>query len=576
VVSGTPGLSTNAGAGSPAGNYPVAITPGTLSAANYIFSLVSGQVTITKVFTNLGITSITPSPSGPIGTTFVVAFLVQAAPGGSPPTGTISYTVDGGAVLSATLGPNGTAVVTFAGLTAGKHSISVSYTGDGNYLATTPASFSLTEGQLTPTLNAALNTSVTPNVITFTLTPSTPTPTGTISCSVDGGAATTVTLAAGTATYTVPTLTTGTHAVVCSYGGDSNYAPAGPTTTTIIISTRIPLISAQITAATSFSGTSVPVGQAFNVNVGFTLVLLGPVPTGTITYTVDGGATQTATLVSGAITLAISVLTAGPHTIAINYAGDSNYLSSATTLTFTATSTTPLVPTGGLVNGALSTSSVSPGTLASIFGDNLSTGTAQASTLPLPTTMAGATVTINGEACPLLYVSPTQINFQVPYDTPLGSATVVISTSAGTGAPFTVTVTAAAPAIFTYVNSAGQINPVILHAATSALVTAASPAQPGETLTLYATGAGPVNNTPATGAGAGPGATSVVNPTITVGSVTATVGFSGLSQGSVGLFQINFTLPATLPAGTGTPPTLPLTIGLPGNSSPAVNLFVSQ
>jgi sugar lactone lactonase YvrE len=572
VVSGTPSVSTNAGPGSPAGNYSVAITQGSLSAANYIFSMVAGQVTITKVSTSLGITSITPGPSGPLGTTFVVAFLVQTALGGSPPTGTIGYTVDGGAVLSATLGPNGTAVGSFVGLAAGRHVISVNYNGDGNYLPTTPTSFSLTEGQITPTLNAALNTSVVPNVITFTLTPSIPTPTGTISCSLDGGAATTVTLANGTATLPVPALAVGAHSAVCTYSGDTNFTAAGPVTTAITVAQ----LSAQVTAATSFSGTSVPVGQPFNVNVAFTLPGGGPVPTGTITYAVDGGTAQSATLVSGAVTFAITGLTAGSHTVAISYAGDSNYGTSGTSLTFTATSTTPLVPTGGLVNGALTTSSISPGALASIFGDNLSTGTAQASALPLQTTLAGATVTINGEASPLLYVSPTQINFQVPYDTALGSATVVISTSAGTGAPFTVTVTAAAPAIFTYVNSAGQINPVILHAATSTLVTAASPAQPGETLTLYATGAGPVNNTPASGAGAGPGATSLVNPTITVGSVTATVGFSGLSQGSVGLFQINFTLPATLPAGTGAPPTLPLTISLPGSSSPAVNLFVSQ
>jgi uncharacterized protein (TIGR03437 family) len=85
-----------------------------------------------------------------------------------------------------------------------------------------------------------------------------------------------------------------------------------------------------------------------------------------------------------------------------------------------------------------------------------------------------------------------------------------------------------------------------------------------------------VNNPPASGASAGPGETSLVSPTVTVGSVTTTVVFSGLSEGSVGLFQINFTLPATLPAGAGAPPALPLVVRLPSNASPPVNLYVSK
>ena len=54
------------------------------------------------------------------------------------------------------------------------------------------------------------------------------------------------------------------------------------------------------------------------------------------------------------------------------------------------------------------------------------------------------------------------------------------------------------------------------------------------------------------------------------------VQFSGLTPGSVGLWQINIQLPATLPAGAGTPPTLPVVISFPGAVSTPVNLFVSH
>jgi uncharacterized protein (TIGR03437 family) len=269
-------------------------------------------------------------------------------------------------------------------------------------------------------------------------------------------------------------------------------------------------------------------------------------------------------------------LTAGAHVIAVAYAGDASYTASAATLNVTATSTTPVVPQGGLESSALSTANLSPGSWATVFGGNLSTSTAQAATLPLLTKLGGASVTLNGEDCPLDYVSPTQINFQVPYDIPVGMVTVVVSTISGVGAPFTATVTAAAPAVFTYLNSAGTSDPIVLHGATLALVSAASPAQAGETLVLYATGAGPVVDQPGTGMGAGPGETSVVTPTVTVGGAVTTVAFAGMTQGMVGLFQINFILPATLPAGTDTPLTLPLVIALPGNSSPPVNLYVSM
>jgi len=75
----------------------------------------------------------------------------------------------------------------------------------------------------------------------------------------------------------------------------------------------------------------------------------------------------------------------------------------------------------GIVNAASYKSiSMASGSLATVFGTNLSSTTAQASLTPYPTMLGGLTVSLSGEACPLFYVSPTQVNFLVPSDLPPG------------------------------------------------------------------------------------------------------------------------------------------------------------
>src|ERR1700686_2086619 len=92
-----------------------------------------------------------------------------------------------------------------------------------------------------------------------------------------------------------------------------------------------------------------------------------------------------------------------------------------------------------VVNGASFTkaASVAPGSLATIFGLNLSKNAPiHASVLPLPTTLGEVQVTVNGHAAPLLYVDPTQINLQVPYEVTPGPSSVVVTASGATGPSF--------------------------------------------------------------------------------------------------------------------------------------------
>jgi hypothetical protein len=87
----------------------------------------------------------------------------------------------------------------------------------------------------------------------------------------------------------------------------------------------------------------------------------------------------------------------------------------------------PQLTSAGTVNGANSSSGdFAPGSLITMYGDNLSTETAQANSFPVPTTLAGVRVILDGAPAPLLYVSPTQINAQVSTEVWLGRGGVIV------------------------------------------------------------------------------------------------------------------------------------------------------
>ena len=101
----------------------------------------------------------------------------------------------------------------------------------------------------------------------------------------------------------------------------------------------------------------------------------------------------------------------------------------------------------GVVNAASYSSPVAVGSIVSIFGSNLATVTQSASSdeSPLPFSLGGTSVSCNGIPAPLFFVSPRQINAQVPWSIKAGTATLsaaetVVATSAGSGAPFPVSV----------------------------------------------------------------------------------------------------------------------------------------
>jgi uncharacterized protein (TIGR03437 family) len=211
---------------------------------------------------------------------------------------------------------------------------------------------------------------------------------------------------------------------------------------------------------------------------------------------------------------------------------------------------------------------VAPGELATIFGTNLADSTQGASSFPLPRSMAGATVYVNQTSVPLLYVSATQINFQVPSGLAAGTANMYVSRDGGQSAIYTVTVVSSSPGIFQDTSN----HAVAQNAVDNSTNSDSDPVAAGAILVVYLTGQGALNNPVADGTAApdSPLSSATGTATATIGGVSATVQFLGLTPGFTGLAQANITVPSTL--GTAD---YPLVITVGGYVSASAEVSVS-
>ncbi len=241
----------------------------------------------------------------------------------------------------------------------------------------------------------------------------------------------------------------------------------------------------------------------------------------------------------------------------------------------------PTVNAGGILNGASFGSALSAGGLASLFGTALGSGTSGATGLPLPTVLGQTSVQMNGSNVPLIFVSPQQINFQIPWELTQTTATLTVSAGGAVSSSQQVTLAPTSPAVFTLSqNGRGQGAILIanagdvLAAPTGSVAGRTSrPARRGEFVTIYCVGLGAVSNRPASGAAAlsDPLSQTQATPTVTIGGVSANVTFSGLAPGFVGLYQINVQIPDGAPAGDS----IQVVISVGGVTSSAVTLAVA-
>jgi uncharacterized protein (TIGR03437 family) len=214
----------------------------------------------------------------------------------------------------------------------------------------------------------------------------------------------------------------------------------------------------------------------------------------------------------------------------------------------------PLIYPEGIVDAARfqANAALAPGSIAAVFGNLFVGPTVATKTTPLPTSLSGLAIKFGTVSAPLFFASAGQVNIQIPWET--GGSTEVFAnvTSNGVsnaiGQP--VGITPFAPAIFS-ADGTGTGQGAIQDQ-NYKLVDSSNPAVGGvTTIQIYCTGLGAVTNPPATGhpTPAQPFSQTLVNPSVTIGGVTAPVVFSGLTPGTVGLYQINAQVPASVPAG---------------------------
>jgi uncharacterized protein (TIGR03437 family) len=212
----------------------------------------------------------------------------------------------------------------------------------------------------------------------------------------------------------------------------------------------------------------------------------------------------------------------------------------------------PAIATGGVVNAASGQNGqgLAPGSYAAIYGTALADALQVESTASLPVSLSQVSVSFDGGGLSLPghlhFVSPGQVNVQIPWEFQgQMSAQMKVTIGGLQSAVYTLPLAPVSPGIF-------EISGIAAAEDLSYTVIGQNhPAQRGQAVTLYVNGLGPVSNTPASGDPAGTQQlSSTVNPvTVTIGGANAPVSFAGLTPGTVGLYQVNVTVPAEIAAG---------------------------
>ena len=235
----------------------------------------------------------------------------------------------------------------------------------------------------------------------------------------------------------------------------------------------------------------------------------------------------------------------------------------------------------GVVNAAAGNpgTPIAPGSYFAIYGSNFASSPMEFYTAnSLPLSLNNITVSFDAPATGSLpaisvpgylrYVDSGQVNVFVPWELQ-GYSSVQIKVTANEydyGALVTVPVSNYAPAFFeTSTGNAAAVD------GQGQVITPSHPAVRGQTVSLYLNGLGPVNNQPVSGFPAASNDTQKTpqTPTVMIGGQSAPVLYSGLAPGYVGLYQINVTIPSSIPAGAQ-----PLTVSIGGATSKASGITV--
>jgi len=327
------------------GSTALATVPLTAGTATYTTStLIDGMHAITAIFSGDATTFILGSASGALkqdvlaGSTVAVAAGTNPSIYGSPvtftatvtsnasvaPTGVVNF-MDGSTQIgtSTLTGTTGVATYTTSSLAAGTHPITAVYKGSPNNGPGTSAPIVQTVNltQTTTGLAATPTPAIAGAPVTLAATVSVIAGSATVTGNVtftDG------TVKLGTATVGAkgvvsisPTLAPGAHAIVASYGGDSNDNASASTA----LAVNVVLATTSVALKTSGSPALVMSGITFSATVTGN----GGTPTGSVVFSVDGANVNTTAVdATGTASFADSALAVGNHTVAAAYSGDTN------------------------------------------------------------------------------------------------------------------------------------------------------------------------------------------------------------------------------------------------------------
>jgi uncharacterized protein (TIGR03437 family) len=241
--------------------------------------------------------------------------------------------------------------------------------------------------------------------------------------------------------------------------------------------------------------------------------------------------------------------------VTITFAASAGALQSSTAKVGGGVSTNALAPPILFDNGTVNNTNpaaggnVAPGTVAAVYGLNLARATVSPGILPLPTVFSGTTMIVGGISTPLYFLSNGQLNVQIPSELKTNQhyQVAVSVNNAFAVLPSGITVVPATPGVSSFAD--GRL---IAQHSDFTLVDDARPARAGESLVMYLTGMGPTNppgrDRRAIAQRSRP-RSSITQPVVTVDGQPATVLFAGLTPGGIGLYQVNFTVPANARTG---------------------------
>lgn len=224
----------------------------------------------------------------------------------------------------------------------------------------------------------------------------------------------------------------------------------------------------------------------------------------------------------------------------------------------------PLSNIGGALNNTTyqAGEALAQGDIAALFGSAFTAGDpAGVTALPLATTLGAAQVFMNDQPVPLYYVSAGQINFQVPFNAPIGQNTLRVELNGVRGNTISLTVARAVPRILRLNGKYGDYGIVTNPDNTITIPGSLGgvPAKIGGALVIYTIGLGPTNPAVASGAAspsAEPLARVTNNPQVCFKASTPfSAGlcvnpiYAGLAPGFVGLYQVNVIIPNASPTG---------------------------